>query len=291
MMKNITLGQYYPVDSWVHRLDPRIKILLTIAMIVAVFMVKSLVGYALVLAFVYLAARMAKIPFKMLVKGVRALRFILILTFLLNLFFNTGATMLVEWGFVKITLEGLNQAIHYSLRLVFLVMGTSLMTLTTSPIALSDGMELLLSPLKVIRFPAHELAMMMSIALRFIPTLMEEADKIMKAQMARGADFESGNLIARAKAMVPLLVPLFVSAFRRAGDLAMAMESRCYHGGENRTRLRVLKITKNDWIAVGSTLALIALIVLESRLVPDIVTLVQGWLGTSPAEALEELPT
>ena len=290
MMKNITLGQYYPVDSWVHRLDPRVKILLTVAMIVAVFMVKSLVGYALVLGFVYLAARMAKIPFKMLVKGVKALRFILILTFLLNLFFNTGTTMLVEWGFIKISVEGLSQAIHYSLRLVFLVMGTSLMTLTTSPIALSDGMELLLSPLKVIRFPAHELAMMMSIALRFIPTLMEEADKIMKAQMARGADFESGNLIARAKAMVPLLVPLFVSAFRRAGDLAMAMESRCYHGGENRTRLRVLKITKNDFIAVGATLALIALIILEGRLVPDIVTLAQGWLGAAPAEALEELP-
>ena len=290
MMKNITLGQYYPVDSWVHRLDPRVKILLTVAMIVAVFMVKSLVGYALVLGFVYLAARMAKIPFKMLVKGVKALRFILILTFLLNLFFNNGTTMLVEWGFIKISVEGLNQAVHYSLRLVFLVMGTSLMTLTTSPIALSDGMELLLSPLKVIRFPAHELAMMMSIALRFIPTLMEEADKIMKAQMARGADFESGNLIARAKAMVPLLVPLFVSAFRRAGDLAMAMESRCYHGGENRTRLRVLKITKNDFIAVGATLALIALIILEGRLVPDIVTLAQGWLGAAPAEALEELP-
>ena len=285
MMKNITLGQYYPVDSWVHRLDPRVKILLTIAMIVAVFMVKSLVGYGLILGFVYLSARMAKVPFKMLIKGVRALRFILILTFLLNLFFNAGTTMLVEWGFLKISLEGLNQAIHYSLRLIFLVMGTSLMTLTTSPIALSDGIEMLLSPLKVIKFPAHELAMMMSIALRFIPTLMEEADKIMKAQMARGADFESGNLIARAKAMVPLLVPLFVSAFRRAGDLAMAMESRCYHGGENRTRLRVLKITKNDWIAVAATGVLIGLIVLEGKLVPDIVTLAQNWLGT-----VEELP-
>ena len=285
MMKNITLGQYYPVDSWVHRLDPRVKILLTIAMIVAVFMVKSLVGYGLILGFVYLSARMAKVPFKMLIKGVRALRFILILTFLLNLFFNAGTTMLVEWGFLKISLEGLNQAIHYSLRLIFLVMGTSLMTLTTSPIALSDGIEMLLSPLKVIKFPAHELAMMMSIALRFIPTLMEEADKIMKAQMARGADFESGNLIARAKAMVPLLVPLFVSAFRRAGDLAMSMESRCYHGGENRTRLRVLKITKNDWIAVAATGVLIGLIVLEGKLVPDIVTLAQNWLGT-----VEELP-
>ena len=279
MMKNITLGQYYPVDSWVHRLDPRTKILLTIAMIVAVFMVHSLVGYALVLGFVYLSARMARIPFKMLVKGVKALRFILILTFLLNLFFNNGTTMLLEWGFLKITQEGLSQAIHYSLRLIFLVMGTSLMTLTTSPIALSDGIELLLSPLKKIHFPAHELAMMMSIALRFIPTLMEEADKIMKAQMARGADFESGNLIARAKAMVPLLVPLFVSAFRRAGDLAMAMESRCYHGGENRTRLRVLKITKNDWIAAAAMAVLIGLIVLEGWAVPAVTALLKGLIA------------
>ena len=263
MMKNITMGQYYPVDSWVHRLDPRTKILLTIAMIVAVFLVKSMVGYALILGFMYLVSKLSNIPFKMLVKGVKPLRFILILTFLLNLFFNNGTTMLINWGFLKISYEGVSQAVHYSLRLVFLVLGTSLMTLTTSPIALSDGIEMLLSPLKKIHFPAHELAMMMSIALRFIPTLMEEADKIMKAQMARGADFESGNLLARAKAMVPLLVPLFVSAFRRAGDLAMAMESRCYHGGENRTRLRVLKITKNDFLAGAAVCGLIALILLE----------------------------
>ncbi len=265
MMKNITMGQYYPVDSWVHRLDPRTKILLTIAVIVAVFMVKTLMGYGLILGFMYLVSRLSNIPFKMLMKGVKPLRFILILTFLLNLFFNTGATMLIEWGFLKISYEGLSQALHYSLRLIFLVLGTSLMTLTTSPIALSDGIEMLLSPLKKLHFPAHELAMMMSIALRFIPTLMEEADKIMKAQMARGADFESGNLLARAKAMVPLLVPLFVSAFRRAGDLAMAMESRCYHGGENRTRLRVLKITKNDWVAAAGMAALILLVLGESQ--------------------------
>ena len=278
MMKNITMGQYYPVDSWVHRLDPRTKILLTIAMIVAVFLVKSMVGYALILGFMYLVSKLSNIPFKMLVKGVKPLRFILILTFILNLFFNTGSTMLVEWGFIKISYEGLSTAIHYSLRLVFLVLGTSLMTLTTSPIALSDGIEMLLSPLKVIKFPAHELAMMMSIALRFIPTLMEEADKIMKAQMARGADFESGNLLARAKAMVPLLVPLFVSAFRRAGDLAMAMESRCYHGGENRTRLRVLKITKNDWLAAAGVAVLIVLILVEGRITLPIWAAVKGLL-------------
>ena len=276
MMKNITMGQYYPVDSWVHRLDPRTKILLTIAMIVAVFVVKTMVGYGLILGFVYLVSKLSNVPFKMLIKGVKPLKFILILTFILNLFFNTGTTMLVEWGFIKISYEGLSTAVHYSLRLVFLVLGTSLMTLTTSPIALSDGIEMLLSPLKKIHFPAHELAMMMSIALRFIPTLMEEADKIMKAQMARGADFESGNLLARAKAMVPLLVPLFVSAFRRAGDLAMAMESRCYHGGENRTRLRVLKITRNDWLAAAGVAVLILLIIGESYVTLPIWNMVKG---------------
>ena len=276
MMKNITMGQYYPVDSWVHRLDPRTKILLTVAMIVAVFVVKTMVGYGLILGFMYLVSKLSNIPFKMLVKGIKPLKFILILTFILNLFFNTGTTMLVEWGFLKISYEGLSTAVHYSLRLVFLVLGTSLMTLTTSPIALSDGIEMLLSPLKKIHFPAHELAMMMSIALRFIPTLMEEADKIMKAQMARGADFESGNLLARAKAMVPLLVPLFVSAFRRAGDLAMAMESRCYHGGENRTRLRVLKITKNDWLAAAGVAALILLIIAESHVTLPLWNMVKG---------------
>lgn len=276
MMKNITMGQYYPVDSWVHRLDPRTKILLTVAMIVAVFVVKTMVGYGLILGFMYLVSKLSNIPFKMLVKGIKPLKLILILTFILNLFFNTGTTMLVEWGFIKISVEGLSTAVHYSLRLVFLVLGTSLMTLTTSPIALSDGIEMLLSPLKKIHFPAHELAMMMSIALRFIPTLMEEADKIMKAQMARGADFESGNLLARAKAMVPLLVPLFVSAFRRAGDLAMAMESRCYHGGENRTRLRVLKITKNDWLAAAGVAALILLIIAESHVTLPLWNMVKG---------------
>ena len=278
MMKNITMGQYYPVDSWVHRLDPRTKILLTVAIIVAVFLVKTMVGYGLILGFMYLVSRLSNIPFKMLLQGVKPLKFILILTFILNLFFNTGTTMLVEWGFIKISYEGLSTAIHYSLRLVFLVLGTSLMTLTTSPIALSDGIEMLLSPLKVIKFPAHELAMMMSIALRFIPTLMEEADKIMKAQMARGADFESGNLLARAKAMVPLLVPLFVSAFRRAGDLAMAMESRCYHGGENRTRLRVLKITKNDYLAAAGVAVLIVLILVEGHITLPIWAAVKGLL-------------
>ena len=271
MLKNLTIGQYYPVDSWVHRLDPRVKIILTIAMIVAVFLVKSIFGYMLILAFTYMVSRLAHVPFKLLMKGLKPLRFILILTFILNVFFTASTDdpiFTLSLGFVTITGAGLRQAVHFSLRLIFLVVSTSLMTLTTSPIQLSDGMEMLLSPLKVIHFPAHELAMMMSIALRFIPSLMEETDKIMKAQMARGADFESGNVIARAKAMVPLLVPLFVSSFRRAGDLAMAMEARCYHGGEGRTRLRVLKLTLDDLIAALGMTLLILLVLLERRVLP-----------------------
>lgn len=263
VLNNITMGQYYPVDSKVHRLDPRIKLILTIVFIVAVFMAKTFLGYALILGFVWLTSRLANVPFRMLLRGLKPLRLIIILTFLLNLFFTPGETVWVEFWVIRIAKEGFLQAAFYSLRLVFLVIGTSLLTLTTSPVSLSDGIELLLTPLKKIHFPAHELAMMMTIALRFIPTLLEETDKIMKAQMARGADFESGNLISRAKAMVPLLVPLFVSAFRRAGDLAMAMESRCYHGGDGRTRLRVLKIARNDWIACGAMAVLLALIILE----------------------------
>ena len=263
MLNSMTMGQYYPVDSTVHRLDPRMKLILTIIFIVAVFIAQSFVGYLLLLAFLIFACRTANVPFRFLLKGLRPLRMILIITFLLNLFFTPGEDIWISVWIIRITREGFFQALFYSLRLAFLVAGTSLLTLTTSPIALSDGIENLLTPLKIIRFPAHELAMMMTIALRFIPTLLEETDKIMKAQMARGADFESGNIIVRAKSMVPLLVPLFVSAFRRAGDLAMAMESRCYHGGEGRTRLRILKTTRNDWIALGIMVLLMGLIVLE----------------------------
>ncbi|MBR3742778.1 MAG: energy-coupling factor transporter transmembrane protein EcfT [Clostridia bacterium] len=261
-LNDITLGQYYPGDSAVHRLDPRVKILLLIAVIVAIFLAGNLLAYVPVLLFLGLASAVSKVPLKMMLKGLKPLRFILILTFLLNLFFLQGETPLLNLGFAVITKEALITAIHYSLRLVLLVFASSLLTLTTPPITLTDGLERLLSPLRVIHFPAHEMAMMMSIALRFIPTLLEEADKIMKAQTARGADFESGNLIARAKAMVPLLVPLFVSSFRRAGDLAMAMEARCYHGGEGRTRLRVLKCGKLDYIACGCVALLIAAVVL-----------------------------
>jgi energy-coupling factor transport system permease protein len=230
----------------VHRLDPRAKILLTIVYIAMVFTVGSPLLYIIPAAYVFLTARLSGMSFRQLLKSVKPLRILLILTFVLNIFFSGGKTVLLQWKFITITQEGLLLAVHFSLRLIFLVLGTSVLTLTTSPVALSDGIEILLSPLKKVRFPVHELAMMMTIALRFIPTLIEETDKIMKAQKARGADFETGNLLARAKAMTPLLVPLFVSAFRRAGELAMAMEARCYHGGEGRTRLRVLRYTKED---------------------------------------------
>ncbi len=263
MLSDITMGQYFPVDSPIHRLDPRVKLILTLAFIVAVFLAHTAAGYVLLFGFIFLVSRLARIPFGMLLKGLRPLRLILILTFLLNLFFTPGETVLLHFWVITLTREALRQAAFYSLRLVFLVMGTSLLTLTTSPVSLSDALELLFSPLKKIHFPAHELAMMMTIALRFIPTLLDETDKIMKAQMARGADFESGNLVRRARSMVPLLVPLFVSAFRRAGDLAMAMESRCYHGGEGRTRFRVLRLTRADGLALAVMAALIGLIVLE----------------------------
>ena len=266
MLNDITLGQYFPGDSAIHRMDPRMKLILTILYIVGVFCVGNLPGYAIALLFLYIVVRISGIKFSYLLKGIKPLRFIIIFTFVLNLFFSNGTTPLIDWWIIHITREGLTQAVHYSLRLVFLVLATSLMTLTTSPIALSDGIELLLSPLKRFHFPAHELAMMMTIALRFIPTLLEETDKIQKAQMARGADFESGNLIERAKAMIPLLVPLFVSSFRRANELAMAMEARCYRGGDHRTRLRELKYTKLDLYGALAMAAFLIIIVAEGRL-------------------------
>ncbi|MGI6635949.1 MAG: energy-coupling factor transporter transmembrane component T family protein [Christensenellales bacterium] len=266
MLRDITLGQYYPVDSPLHRLDPRTKILMTIGFVVAVFLVTQVWGYLVVLAFLAYAIHISRIPVKLMLRSLRPLRILLIFTFVLNLFFGTGGTELLRLGFVVIRSEGLNNAVHFSMRLVFLVVGSSLLTLTTAPVTLTDGIEKLASPLKRIGFPAHEMAMMMTIALRFIPTLTEEADKIMKAQSARGADFTSGNLKQRATAMIPLLVPLFVSAFRRAGDLAMAMESRCYHGGEGRTRLHVLKYRMADFMALAAVALLIALTVLQRNL-------------------------
>ena len=225
MLKNITIGQYFPGNSAVHRMDARMKILLTIALLVDVFVSKGFIGFGLIFAFVLLVARTTKICL---------------------IFMQTGGETLFQWKFIHITSGGLRTAVYMAIRLLLLVTASQLLTLTTSSLSLTDGLEALMRPLAVIHFPAHEIAMMMSIALRFIPTLMEETDKIMNAQKARGADFESGNLIRRAKAMVPLLVPLFVSAFRRADDLALAMEARCYQGGKGRTRMNQLHMTKVD---------------------------------------------
>ena len=266
MLNDITLGQYYPVKSLVHSLDPRVKIVLLIMALVTVFLPQNMLLYLPIAAYILLAAKLSNVPFRLLLKGIKPLRFILIFTVVLNVFFLPGETVWLEWEFIRITKEAVLTAIMFGIRLVLLVMFSSLLTLTTAPVSLTDGLERLLSPLAKIRFPAHEMAMMMTIALRFIPTLLEEADKIMKAQSARGADFESGNLMARAKAMVPLLVPLFVSAFRRAGDLAMAMEARCYHGGKGRTRLHVLKIQKIDWLALLSMGVLMAAVVLINKI-------------------------
>jgi len=262
-MQNITLGQYLPGASAIHRLDPRNKVLLTLAYIVAIFMVKGLGGYVLAAALVFACGRIAGIPLRYLARGLKPLRVILIFTAVLNLFTSGGGDILFQAWFLQATWQGLRNAVFFSLRLIFLVLGTSLLTLTTSPIALTDALERLLSPLRVVKFPSHELAMMMTIALRMIPTLLEETDKIMKAQSARGADFESGNLLRRAKAMIPLLVPLFISAIRRANELAMAMEARCYHGGEGRTRMRVLRLTRLDGAAALVMALYIALVALE----------------------------
>ena len=271
MLKDITLGQYYPIDSPLHRLDPRTKLFGTLVYIVALFLCKNWAGYALAAVFLAVVVKLSRVPFSYMVRGLKGILVLLLISVSFNLFLTNGE-VLFQLGFLKVTKEGLKVAGFMALRLIFLVIGSTVMTLTTTPNALTDGMEKGLGFLKHFRVPVHEIAMMMSIALRFIPILIEEADKIMKAQMARGADFETGNLLARAKAMVPLLVPLFVSAFRRAGDLAMAMESRCYHGGEGRTRLRTLKLTKQDAIACLLVAGLLLLIILEGILLP------KGWL-------------
>ena len=245
MLKDITLGQYFPGDTVVHRLDPRTKLLLLIVYIVALFLCHWFVSYALMLAFLVTAIVLSHTRFQALVRGLKPLLIVMIFTALLNLFYTDGQVLVQFWIF-RITLEGLRNAFFLLLRILMLVIGTFLLTYTTSPIALTDALESLLSPLKKIRFPVHELAMMMSIALRFIPALIEETDKIISAQKARGADFETGNVFRRAKALVPILVPLFVSAFRRADDLATAMECRCYHGGEGRTKLKQLRFAARD---------------------------------------------
>ncbi len=248
MLKDITLGQYYQTESVIHRLDPRVKLVGTIAYILSLFLVNKIQGYIVAVLFLALVIRLSKVPFKFMVKGMKAILFLLLLTVAFNLFLTPGEVLVQIWK-LTITKEGLKLALLMAVRLTFLIIGSSVMTLTTTPNHLTDGMEKLMKPLRKIRVPVHEIAMMMSIALRFIPILMEETDKIMKAQIARGADFESGNLIKKAKALIPLLVPLFISAFRRANDLAMAMEARCYRGGEYRTKMKPLLYQRADRIS------------------------------------------
>ena len=267
MLKDITLGQYYPTDSRIHRLDPRVKIMFTFVFMITIFMIDQFYPFLLIVAFLALLSKSSGVPGKFLMKGVKPLWPLLLITFLINALLTQGE-ILWSIGFIKVTYEGLRLGLFMIIRLVLLIVGTSLLTLTTSPIELTDGIEKLLNPFKKIGLPAHEIAMMMTIALRFIPTLLEETDKIMKAQMARGADFEHGNIIKRAKSMVPLLVPLFVSAFRRADDLAMAMEARCYNGGEGRTKMKPLVYEKNDKIAYLFIFAFLAVVIVLRILLP-----------------------
>ncbi len=264
MLKDITLGQYFPGNSIIHKLDARLKLILTVLYIAALFICCGPVPYIILSALLFIAISTSKIGFKQVTRGLKPILALLIITTLFNVFYTKGGTTLFEWKFITITSFGLYNAFYMVVRITLLIIGTfTLLTYTTSPIMLTDALEAVMSPLKKIRVPVHELAMMMTIALRFIPTLLEETDKIMAAQKSRGADFESGSLIKRAKALIPILIPLFISAFRRAEELATAMECRCYHGDSGRTRLRVMKMVKHDYIVliiaiITLTLAIIA---------------------------------
>ena len=261
MIKDITIGQYFPGKSVIHRLDPRMKLLLTTLYIVMLFVADGFLGLAAGFIFLLFAFFISRIPLTLMIKRIKPIIPIMIFTGILNILFIDTGTVLFEWWAVKITTGGLKTSAFMIIRIICLICGTSLLTYTTSPIMLTDAIERVLSPLKKIKLPVHELAMMMTIALRFIPTLIEETDKIMSAQKARGADFETGSLINRAKALVPVLIPLFVSAFRRAEELALAMECRCYHGGEGRTRMKQLSLGVNDYAALGVTVAFLVLVI------------------------------
>lgn len=263
MLKDITLGQYFPGNTLVHRLDPRTKLVFMVVYIVALFLAKGIFAYTFMFTVLVLSLSISRIKPKAVLRGLRPIFIIMLFTMILNIFFVRGETVLVQWRFITITLEGLSTAGFMAWRLVMLIISTFLLTYTTSPITLTDGLERLLGPLKKVRLPVHEFAMMMSIALRFIPTLIEETDKIMSAQKSRGADFETGGLIKRAKALLPIVIPLFISAFRRADELAVAMECRCYHGGVGRTKMNVLRMSARDYAALlFSALIIAAVIVL-----------------------------
>ena len=268
MIRDITIGQYYPAESRIHRLDPRVKIVCTLLFLVSLFIQNSLPGYVIATIYLGCVIRLSKVPLKYILKGLKPVVILLLFTVVMNLFLTDGGETLVQFGIFTITENGLRTSVFMAVRLMYLVAGSSIMTFTTSPNGLTDGMEKLLHPLNRFNVPVHEVAMMMSIALRFIPILLEETDKIMKAQQARGADFESGNIIQRAKAMVPILVPLFVSAFRRANDLAMAMEARCYHGGDGRTKMKPLHYHGRDWAAYFITLIYLIIMFVVGRFLP-----------------------
>ena len=261
MLRDITIGQYYPVKSPVHSLDARVKIAAVLVYIVTLFLVDSFIGYAAVAIVLGCTIKLSRVPLKFMLKGIKGILIILIFTAVINIFSTKGDTQLFTVGIFTATLEGVLMALKMVIRLILLIVGSSLLTLTTSPIELTDGIEYLMKPLKRIGVPSHEIAMMMTIALRFIPTLLDETDKIMKAQQARGADFETGNLLQRAKSLIPILVPLFVSAFRRADELAMAMEARCYHGDESRTRMNVMTIRSKDYMSIILIILYIAMII------------------------------
>ena len=262
MIRDITLGQYYPGSSWIHKLDPRIKILATLLYIVALFVIRDFAGFIVAIVALEAVIIISKVPRRFIWRGLKPVLLIIAFTLLINMFMIKG-DVLWQLGFLHITREGLRTAAFMGIRLVLLIIGSSMLTLTTRPIGLTDGIEALLSPFKKIGLPAHELAMMMTIALRFIPTLLEETDKIIKAQQARGADFESGNILRRAKALVPILVPLFISAFRIAQDLAMAMEARCYGGSVKRTRMNEMKMSSRDLVASLLFAVFLALVILQ----------------------------
>ena len=266
MLNDITLGQYYPARSIIHKLDPRVKIVLVLALVVMLFIADTVSAYLVTTALILVIILLSKVPFVFVVKGLKPILYILVFTSLLNIFLTDG-TIVYKLGFLKITYEGLILAGTMVARLILLVAATSILTLTTSPIMLTGAIEKLLSPLKVIKFPAHEIAMMMTIALRFIPTLLEETEKLMKAQSARGTDFMSGGIFQKIKAMVPILVPLFINSLKRADELALAMECRCYNGGDGRTSLKTLKITKQDIVAIVVFLVYIAFIILTKTVI------------------------
>lgn len=266
MVREITIGQYYPVDSILHKLDPRVKIVCTLIFLISLFVQNNVTGYLLATIFLVAVITLSKVPASFIIRGLKPVLILLLFTGVMNLFFTQGGAVLAHFWVFTITEKGLRTAVYMSIRLIYLIAGSSLMTFTTTPNALTDGIETLLNPLNKIRVPVHEIAMIMSIALRFIPILLEETDKIMKAQIARGADFESGNIIQRAKAMIPLLVPLFISAFRRANDLAMAMEARCYRGGDGRTKMKPLHYESRDHIAYAVVWGYLVLMIVFGRL-------------------------